>query len=286
MTAQNHSSSKLMLRRVDSGCTAASQWPHRIRQLVTDWNRKSLYSNIEREMLGIVFGLERFHQCVYGWHVEVHTDHKPLESIYTKHLFAVAPRLARMLLRIQQYDVSIKYVPGSYLKLADALSRVNPCNTEPIRGLDLSVHEVHMHLNASPTRIVEIRKETSKDSTLHALREIISLGWPENRAHCPMHLIPFWNFRDELSVEDGLILKGQRIILPKSTHAAALEQIHYAHQGAEKCKLLAKAAVCWCGINHDIHEMVKSCAPCQAHQVANTKETLIPHDVPNMPGTI
>ena len=94
--------------------------------------------------------------------------------------------------------------------------------------------------------------------------------------------MPFWNFRDELSVEDGLILKGQRIIilLPKSLHATALEQIHYTHQGAEKCKLRAKAAVFWCGINHDIDERVKSCAPCQAQQVANTKETLIPHDVP------
>ena len=122
--------------------------------------------------------------------------------------------------------------------------------------------------------------ETSKDSTLHALCEIISVGWPENRAHCPAQLMPFWNFRDELSVDDGLILKGQRIILPKSLHTAALEQIHYAHQGAEKCKLHAKAAVFWCGINQDIDEMVKSCAPCQAHQVTNTKETLIPHDVP------
>ena len=147
--------------------------------------------------------------------MDVHTDHKSLESIYTKHLFAAPPRLARMLLRIQQYDVSIKYVPGSDVKLADVLSRVNPCNTGPIRGIDLSVHEVHMHLNASPTRIVEIRMETSKDSTLHALCDIISLGWPENRAHCPKHLMPFWNFRDELSVEDGLILKGQRIFLPK-----------------------------------------------------------------------
>ena len=69
--------------------------------------------------------------------------------------------------------MSIKYVPGSDVKLADALSRVNPCNTGPIRGLDLSVHELHMHLNASPTRIVEIRMETSKYSTLHALCEII-----------------------------------------------------------------------------------------------------------------
>ena len=125
---------------------------------------ESRYSNIEREMLGIVFGLYRFHQYVYGRHVEVHTDHEPVESIYTKHFFA-APS---MLLRIQQYDVSVKFVPGSEVKLTDALTRVNPCNTGPIRGFDLCVHEVHMHLNASPTRIVEIRMETSKYSTLHA----------------------------------------------------------------------------------------------------------------------
>ena len=196
---------------------------------------------------------------------------RTIKRFYIKHIFAAPPRLARMLLRMQQYDVSIKYVPRSVIKLADALSRVNPCNTGHNRGLDLSVHEVHMHLNASPTSIVEIRMETSKDSTLHALCEIISLGWPENRAHCLAHLMPFWNFRDELSVEDRLILKGQRIILPKSLHVAALEHIHYAHQGAEKCKLLAKEAVFWCGMNHDIDEMVKSCASCQAHQVASTK---------------
>ena len=53
------------------------------------------------------------------------------------------------------------------------------------------------------------------------------------------------SFDYQLSVEDGLILKSQRIILTKSSHAAALEQIHYAHQGAEKCKLRANAAVFW-----------------------------------------
>ena len=160
---------------------------------------ESPYTNIECKMLAIVFGLARFHQYVYGRHVEVHTDHKPLESIYTKHIFA-APH--SMLLRIQQYDVSMKYVPGGGVKLADALPRGNPCNTGHIRCLELYVHEVHMHLNAIPTSIVEIRMETSKDITLHALCEIISLVWPGNRAHCPPHLMPFWNFRNELCVED------------------------------------------------------------------------------------
>ena len=111
---------------------------------------ESRYYNIERKMLGTVFGLERFHQYVYRQHMEVYTDHTPLESIYTKHLFAAPPRLARMLLRIQQYDVTIKYVPGCDVKPTYALSRVNPSNTGPIRGIDLSVHEVHMNLKREP----------------------------------------------------------------------------------------------------------------------------------------
>ena len=77
----------------------------------------------------------------------------------------------------------------------------------------------------------------------------------------------------------GAVFEGI-CVKPKSLHAASLEQIHYAHQGTEKCKLRAKAAVFWCGINHDIDEMIESREPCQAHQVVNTKETLIPHDVP------
>jgi len=54
------------------------------------------YSNIKWEMLGVVFGLERFHHYVYGRHVVIETDHKPLESIFQKHLSSAPPRLARM----------------------------------------------------------------------------------------------------------------------------------------------------------------------------------------------
>ena len=104
------------------------------------------YSNIEREMLAIVHGLEKFHYYAYGRHVTVETDHKPLEAIFKKHLSSSPPRIARMMLRIQKYDVEIKYVPGKNVPLADALSRINPLPGDTIEGLDVSVHELHLHL--------------------------------------------------------------------------------------------------------------------------------------------
>lgn len=63
---------------------------------------------------------------------------------------------------------------------------------------------------------------------------------------------------DELTVADGLILKGTRIIIPKSLQSAVLKQLHYADQGAEKCKLRAKGSVFWANINRDIDELVKT----------------------------
>ena len=184
------------------------------------------------------------------------------------------------MLRIQKYDTQIKYDPGKDIPVADALSRISSCCGEAIQGLDVSVHEVHLHFNACPARASQIREETAKDTTLSALREVIMHGWPEKRSDCPTYLHTYWNYRDELTVADGLILKGMRIVIPESPQPDVLKQLHYAHQGAEKCKLRAKGSVFWANINRDIEELVESCPPCQCHQKLNVKEPLLPHDVP------
>ncbi|KAK3712645.1 hypothetical protein QZH41_002105, partial [Actinostola sp. cb2023] len=74
-------------------------------KLLTETERR--YSDIEREMLAVVHGLEKFHYYAYGRPVIVETDHKPLEAIFKKYLASSPPRIARMMLRIQKYDVDI-----------------------------------------------------------------------------------------------------------------------------------------------------------------------------------
>ena len=173
-------------------------------------------------MLAVLFGLDKFHYYAYGRPVVVESDHKPLEANFKKYLSSAPPRIARMMLRIQKYDAQIKYVPGKDIPVADALSRISSCSGEDVQGLDVSLHEVHLHLNASPLRVSQIQDETAKDTALSALREIIMHGWPEKRSDCPAYLHAYWNYRDELTVSNGLILKGTRIVIPKSLQPVVL----------------------------------------------------------------
>ena len=80
------------------------------------------YSNIERELLAVVFGCIRFHHYLYGRKFECHSDHKPLEDIHLKHLSDAPARLQRLFLKLQPYNLTIKYIPVKNLTVADALS--------------------------------------------------------------------------------------------------------------------------------------------------------------------
>ena len=83
---------------------------------------KTHYANIERELLAIIYGCEKFHMYLYGRTFVMETDHKPLEMISLKNLTAAPACLQRMLLHLQQYDLVITYQPGREMLLADALS--------------------------------------------------------------------------------------------------------------------------------------------------------------------
>ena len=72
---------------------------------------ESHYMNIGRECLSVCFGLEKFYTYIYGRHVLIENDHKPLEMIQHKPIHAAPPRLQQMLLHMQKYDYTIVYKP-------------------------------------------------------------------------------------------------------------------------------------------------------------------------------
>ena len=96
-------------------------------------------------------------------------------------------------------------------------------------------------------------------------------GWPKSIKQVPPMLHPFWMFREELTVEDGLILKGTRIIIPNNQCKAILKLIHEGHLGLNKCKLRAKETVYWPGLNEQLEDLVLNCELCLKYSTAKHK---------------
>ena len=113
----------------------------------TNRNRKKLQQHRERDIRRSMGPRERFNYYIFGKHCTVNTDHKPLESIFKKRLSSCPPRLQRFLMRALKYDVTVNYVKGPDVPIADALSRVSPQPAPSSSQLpEICVH----HITESP----------------------------------------------------------------------------------------------------------------------------------------
>ncbi|XP_066970068.1 uncharacterized protein [Macrobrachium rosenbergii] len=139
-------------------------------------NAERNYAQIEKEMLAILYGLNKFHHFTFGRFVTVITDHQPLVSIVKKPLTCAPKRLQARLLRVQEYNFEVVYKSGKDIPIADALSRAPTCS--------LKCEEVVSVNNLSfssfkPYRLDEIRAKTQSDNTLKTLKQTIIEGWPQ-----------------------------------------------------------------------------------------------------------
>ena len=131
------------------------------------------YSNIERELLAILFACEKLHTYTFRLEIVVHTDHRPLQTIFQKPISLAPSRLQRML-RLSVYNVQVKYVGFKSVLFADTLSRlVDPSKAKEIPGLDISIAQVIKVEPCDPTHsVVYMRPDTL--SRLHDAQGITS----------------------------------------------------------------------------------------------------------------
>ena len=236
------------------------------------------YVNIECEMLACVFGAERFHTYVFGHAFTIESDHKPLEQINLKNLADTPAQLQQMLLRLQHYDVTIKYHPGKEMLVADALSRYPPL-IGPEVALDIAIHHVHI----TPEKKLEFQRTIQDDPLLHTLADTIVAGWPEDIKDIPKALHPYHNHHNIMTVENGLILKEEALIIPPLEREKILQAIHEGHMGITKYQYCARQCIYWPGINEDIRKMVEACLTCQRHRPQEPRQPLQPTQTPEHP---
>ncbi|XP_053403234.1 uncharacterized protein K02A2.6-like [Mercenaria mercenaria] len=244
---------------------------------------ESRYANIEREMNAIVFSCSRFHQYIYGRKVTVHSDNKPLCAIMQKHLCACPPRLQRMRLALSKYDLDVQFVPGKEIPTSDLLSRQPLKLTFENNDLDIHVHTVLKGLHISDRRLESLRLDTKNDVNMQLLKQTIIDGWPISRADCKAEIVEFFNHRDELSVADDLIFRGQTIVIPATARKHLIEAVHQGHFGVEKTTLRARELMFWPGMAKQISDYVSQCSVCQKHRYSNAKEPLEQHEIPDRP---
>ena len=242
------------------------------------------YSQIEKETLAVVYASEKFNQFVYGRRFLVESDHKPLQSIFKRNINKAPPQIQRLLLRLRKYDIDLIFSPGNSIPVPDVLSRAYLPNTkEDDKSLEYQIHLLVSNLPISEPKLREIQNATENDQVLQKLKKLISDGFPDSKSSTPAELIPYFQVRSELSIAEGLIFKGDKIVIPYSLQKEMKERIHMGHMGIERCKARARQLMYWPNINADITKMVSNCNACLENRRYHQKEPLIAHEVPTAP---
>ena len=249
----------LVQKQDDSGWRPISYGSHALD------NVQQRYGQTEREALALTFFCQHFHHYLYDREFTVVTDHKPLLKIFASNSDP-PPHIQRWMLRTQAYRFDLEYVPGSVMP-SDYLSR-QPLHV--ISADEIAEEFIHMiAMDAIPKSYTcnDIVKATKADETLQQIKGFLQTNrWNKSR-----QFQSFYQIRDQLSIKDDLILKGNLIVIPVALQEGVLKVAHYHHQGISKTKAMLREKVWWPSMNLDIENTVKACHACQVIATSSLK---------------
>ena len=172
------------------------------------------YSQLDKEGLSIIFGVRKFHQYLFGRKFTIQSDHRPLQHIFGEtrpvpHM--ASARLQRRPLTLGAYDYSICYKPGSSQSNADMLSRLPLPESPPDVPLPGETILLLEQLQSSPITAGQIKKWTHQDPVLSRVRNNVLHGWQQSPND---QTEPYYLCREELSIQDGCLLRSSRVVIP------------------------------------------------------------------------
>ena len=183
--------------------------------------------NYAKEALSVIYGVERFHSHLYGRQFTLVTDHKPLTAILGPKKGIpplAAARLQRWawILSAYMYTYQIEFRPTGDHGNADGLSHL-PLRVSPPD--DPKVFNVSQ-MEALPVTVRKLRAATFSDRILSKVIRYTKGSWP---SQVPEHLCPHLHRRNELTVEEGCLLWGFRVIIPQKLRQRMLHELHKDH---------------------------------------------------------
>lgn len=220
------------------------------------------YAQIEKEALGVIFGVMKFHDYLYGRKFLLVTDHKPLVKILgpkTGVPALAAARLQRWALILAAYQYDIKYKFAQQHGNADALSRLPLSERGPESSQEFRVS----FIDVMPITAKDIAREPASDQVLGKVKHFTLTGWPKHVTYTV--LTPYWARRNELTVEGDCVLWGLRAVIPALLRDTLLRELHENHWGMVKMKALARSHFWWPKLDTEIEGLVKDCQVCQSN---------------------
>ena len=243
------------------------------------------YSHLDKEALAIIFGVKHFHQYIYGRSFVIFSDHKPLMHILSESKATSAmtsARLQRWALLLGGYNYQIKYKAGTEQANADALSRLpSPSYPSNVPTPPETIHLMEL-LDSTPVSARQIRNHTDRDPLLSQVKKFVQQGWPSTTEKSA-ELQPYERWKSELSLHDGCLLWGGRVVVPPQLRNKVTQELHEAHPGIIKMKCLARQYVWWPGIDASLETKVKSCQICQFVRHTPAHAPLHPWEWPQRP---
>ena len=241
------------------------------------------YSQLDKEGLSLVFGVTKFHQYLYGMKFVLITDHRPLIGLFNEQR-PIPPqasgRLQRWALTLAGYAYIIRHRSGDAHGNCDALSRL-PLQSPHSAKTPAPAEYVQLieNLNDSPVTSTHIRTWTQRDPVLSRVHRYLLTGWPES----DITTTQYHKVRDELSIHDGCVMRGARIIVPEPGRATMLKLLHSSHSGVVKMKALARSYIWWPGIDLQMEQLSQQCAQCEENARQPTRAPLRPWLFPQEP---